>query len=81
MSRVFYKRTHKFINPNRTRVRFYDKHFRRYYTIWITGTYIKVKPKDVNILMCKSLRNTYANKRILDYKSTIIDMDYTWEIV
>ena len=84
MSRVFYKGTHKFINPNRTRVRFYSKIFRRYYTIWITDSGLITK-KGAIIIMTESLMKAYNNKKKNElYAEQFInigDQDWTWEVV
>ena len=79
MSRIFYKGTHKFINPKRTRARFYDKNHKKYYSIWITNGMIKTTATGSNIILCNALTKLYKHKK---YTTTPIDIeDYTWDII
>ena len=81
MSRIFDKKTHKFINPKRTRVRFYSKLFKKYYTVWISKGLIMTKGLGAHIILCEVLNKGRfeKSKEIEPVESYLTD--YQWEVI
>ena len=85
MSRIFDKKTHKFINPNRTRVRFYSKLYKRYYTVWINKGLIMTNGRGAAILMCETLyketqRMARVRKKTGSLVQPVTEWNFNWEI-
>lgn len=79
MSRVFDKKTHKFINPNRIRVRFYSKLFRKYYTVWIRNGLILTK-KGGGIMMTEVLYKQRFKKKKEITSIQPLESNFEWKI-
>ena len=86
MGKKVFNKDGSFTNPNRHRVRFYSKIFKKYYSVWIykksgLGSYITTKKPMLMMSDALMKQRMYGGKR----KPLIIPKfdpsDYQWDVI